>query len=68
MAFVTKMSEKRKSKSSCAVQVENGQKAGSIEETYDVKTSLKKLNELFTYVIMLDALMLGYVQFVIMLT
>jgi len=46
LAFVT-MSEKRNSTSPCAVQVENGQKAVSIEETYDVKSQLEKDERIF---------------------
>jgi hypothetical protein len=42
LAFVTKMSEKCKSTSPCAVQVENGQKTSTIEERYDAKSQLEK--------------------------
>jgi hypothetical protein len=42
LAFVTKMSEKRKATSPFAAQVENGQKTVTIEETYDVKSQLVK--------------------------
>ena len=42
LALVTKMSEKRKSTSPYAAQVENGQKTVTIEKIYNVKSQLVK--------------------------
>jgi hypothetical protein len=68
LAFVTNMSGKHRSTSPSAIQVKNRWKTVCVEEKGDVSCQLDKVNELVTYGIMLDLLILAYVQFVIMLT
>jgi len=57
------MSEKRKSTSPSAMQVKKWWKTIGIKEKLDI-TRLKKVNELFTYSIMSDWLLVAHVQFV----
>jgi hypothetical protein len=48
LAFVTDISEKHKLLSPNAIQVKNWQKTTSIDEILDIKTSLRKVNQLLT--------------------
>jgi len=50
-----------------AIQVENQQKTMGIEEKLEVISQLENVNELLTYALMLDLLILVYVQFMLML-
>ena len=59
LAFLTKMSEKRKSKLSSAIQLENWRKTISIEEKLDIINGFKKVNELWTYAVMLYSLVVA---------
>jgi len=54
MAFVTKMSEKRKSTSPSAIQVQN-----QLREIRHNESAWKKVNRLLTYAIMLDLLIVS---------
>ena len=67
LAFVTKMSEKYESTSSSAIQAKNRQKTIGSEDILDVTGRLEKV-ELLTCTVMLDLLIVAYVQFMIMLT
>jgi hypothetical protein len=62
LASVTSISEKCKSTSLNAIQMKNRQKTISIDEKLDIK-----VNELLTYAIMLDSIIVAYLQFMIML-
>jgi hypothetical protein len=61
LASVTNLSEKHKSTSLNAIQVKNQQKTISIDEKLDIK-----VNQLLTYAIMLDSLIVAYFKFMIM--
>jgi chromatin segregation and condensation protein Rec8/ScpA/Scc1 (kleisin family) len=50
-----------------AIQVKNWQKIIDIEEKLDVISQLEKDEQILTYDIKLDALILAYVEYVIML-
>jgi phosphorylcholine metabolism protein LicD len=65
LAFGTKMCEKHKSTSPSVIQVKYQRKAISTDEKLDAISCLEK--DLLTYGIMLDLLILAYVQFMIML-
>jgi hypothetical protein len=56
------MSEKHASTSPSAIQVKNQQKAIGM-----LQADLKEVNKLLTYVMMLNSLIVGYIQFLIML-
>jgi hypothetical protein len=58
--------EKRKSTSPSAIQVKNRRKTISIEKQ-NIISRLEKVNEWLTYAIMLDSLIVAYLQFVIMI-
>jgi len=62
-----KVSEKQKSTLCSAIQVKNWRKKNGIEEKLGIISRLENLNELLTYAIMSDLLMLVYVQFLVML-
>jgi len=66
LAFITKMSEKYKSTLSSAIQAKNWQKTISIKDTLNVKR-LEKV-KLLTYNVMLDWLIVAYIQFILLLT
>ena len=55
------------STSQCAIQLKDQQKTISAEEKLDPTAGLKEVNKLLTYAIMVDSLVVAYVQFVIML-
>ena len=67
LALGTKMNEKLKSASPSVMQMKNQQKAISIEEILDVISQLEKGDKLLTCAVMLDSLILTYIQSVIML-
>jgi hypothetical protein len=67
VAFLTNMSEKCKSASPSAIQVKNWWQRIGVEEKLHIISQLKKVKELLIYAIMLDSLIVVYVQFVIML-
>jgi hypothetical protein len=68
LALLTNMSQKCKSASPSAIQAKNQQKTIGIEEKLHIISRLQKVNELLIYGIMLDLLIVAYIQFVIMLT
>jgi hypothetical protein len=68
LAFLTNMSEKRTSASPTAIQVKNRHKTIGIEEKLHIIFQHQKVNELLIYAIVLDSIIVAYVQFVIMLT
>jgi len=65
LAFITKMSEKYKFTLSSAIQAKNWLKTISIRDTLNVKR-LEKV-DLLTYNVMLDSLLVAYIQFILML-
>jgi hypothetical protein len=65
--FLTNMSEKRTSTSRCAIQVKDQRMTTSTEEKLDPIADLKNVNKFLTYAIMVDSLIVAYIQFVIML-
>ena len=68
LASVTRMSAKHKFTTPSAMQVKNWQKTSSIEEELVVINRLEKGEQIVKYAIMLDSLILAYVQFMAMLT
>jgi hypothetical protein len=68
LAFLINMNEKCKSTSPSTIQVKNRQMMISIEEKLDAISILENVNKLLTYGVMLDLLIVVYVQFVILLT
>jgi hypothetical protein len=68
MDFLTNMGEKRKSASPCAILKKNRRKTIGTEEKLDAISRSDKVNELSTYAVMLDFLIVVYIQFGIMLT
>jgi len=63
------MNEKRKSASPSAIQVKNRRKTISTEkEIIRNKLICKRVNELLSYAVVSESLIVAYVQFVIMLT
>jgi hypothetical protein len=62
------MSEKRKSASPSEIQVKNQWKTIGIEEKLDIINRLEKGERIVDTPVMLDSLMVVYIQFVIMLT
>ena len=67
MAFLSNMSEKLKPASCSEIQVTNWGKTVGIEEKLDIVGQFKKVNKLFLYAVMLDSLIVAYVQCMIML-
>ena len=61
------MSKKCKSASPGVIQVKNSRKIVGTDKKLDIISRLEKVNELLTYIVMLDSLMVAYVQLVIML-
>jgi len=61
------MSEKLKPASSSEIQVKKWGKTVGIEEKLDIVGQFKKVDELFPYAVMLDLLVVAYVQCMIML-
>jgi len=53
--------------SSSEIKVKNWRKTVGIEEKLDIVSQFKKVNELFSYAITLDSLIVAYIQCVIML-
>ena len=68
LVFVTKMSDKLKFTSPSEIQVKNRQKTVRTEEKLHYYVDLKKVNEWLTYAVMLDSLVVAYIQFEIVLT
>jgi hypothetical protein len=66
LAFLTSMSQKHKSASPSTIQVQNRRKTICTEEKLDIKANLKKVNEFLIYAILLDLIIVVYIQFVIM--
>jgi hypothetical protein len=61
------MSEKCKSKSPSTLRVKNWQKTIDTEEKIDVMSWLDKGEQILTYTVILDLLIVPYIQFLIML-
>ena len=67
LAYFTTVSQKCKSASPRAIQVKNSWKIVGTDKKLDIISTLEKVNELLTYAVMLDSLVVVYVQLVIML-
>ena len=67
LAYCTTMSQKCKSASPRAIQVKNSRKIVGTDKKLDIINRLENVNVLLTYAVMLDSLMVAYVQLVIML-
>jgi hypothetical protein len=67
LAFLTNISEKRKSVSPSAIQVKNRRKTIGTEEKFDVMCRLEKCERIVDLCRNLDSLILAYIQFLIML-
>jgi hypothetical protein len=61
------MNQKCRSASPGVIQVKNSLKIVGTDKKLDIISRLKKANKLLTYTVMLDLLMVAYVQLVIML-
>jgi len=61
------LNEKCKSKTSSTLQVKNWQKSIGTEEKLDVMSQPDKGEQILTYAIILDLLIVTYIQFLIML-
>jgi hypothetical protein len=67
-AFLTNVREKCRPDSPSAIQVKSRWKTSSTEEKLNIISWLEKGNELLTYAVMLDLLIVAYIQFMMMLT
>jgi hypothetical protein len=68
LAFLTNMSEKHKSTSPSEIQVKHRRKTIGIDEKLHGISRLEKSERIVIYAVMLDLLIVAYIQFVIMLT